>query len=428
MSKLDLRPTTLDGIKRLATRLKKADGIPHHEALDRVARQAGYENFAHASNALSGALAVAPRSKRPHDVFLTAYWHAADGTAGRVTLQTALDRPARSVAWRGASAGPYQLEHFRVTADDHIEATRELTSAEVARLVVAEACRALHFLDATDLCARTSRLRRVPALPHWDHIYELVHRGTGAWIVIDEPYVGDWLLEERRAWGADKGLHFDATPYRLYDRQAPDGDERMFFATFDADALGSIMSGIEQRSNELDPTRRLTFDTGPRTPAFRSPAQRDRKTRQRAAAAPIDPTKPRRNSLPYRYGDFVEGIFWRPAAEMPLSAHEECGELMAALRNLAYSTGRLVTINSTLDCWMGCERDLCSPWGDNTGPYRYRSSASLAAGMTVDAAFARIRHLLDSHYPECKPLRDMRKRLDVAQRQLARQLARQNAA
>lgn len=49
----ELKPKTLDGIKNLATGIKKRDGIKHHEALELAAKQAGYQNYRHAQNVLS---------------------------------------------------------------------------------------------------------------------------------------------------------------------------------------------------------------------------------------------------------------------------------------------------------------------------------------------------------------------------------------
>jgi hypothetical protein len=49
MTDLDqLRPRTIEGVKRLAKQLKRRDGIQYAEALDRAARQAGCANFANA--------------------------------------------------------------------------------------------------------------------------------------------------------------------------------------------------------------------------------------------------------------------------------------------------------------------------------------------------------------------------------------------
>lgn len=49
-----LKPTSMDGIKRLAKSLKKHYGILHHVALNRAAVQAGYQNYQHARNQLVG--------------------------------------------------------------------------------------------------------------------------------------------------------------------------------------------------------------------------------------------------------------------------------------------------------------------------------------------------------------------------------------
>lgn len=48
----ELRPTTIQGIKSLAKRLKKDRGITHSEALNAAAVQAGFGNYRHAQNEL----------------------------------------------------------------------------------------------------------------------------------------------------------------------------------------------------------------------------------------------------------------------------------------------------------------------------------------------------------------------------------------
>ena len=53
MSSKEIRPSSIDGIKRLAKSIKVAQGIQHTEALDVAARAAGYQNYRHASNFLS---------------------------------------------------------------------------------------------------------------------------------------------------------------------------------------------------------------------------------------------------------------------------------------------------------------------------------------------------------------------------------------
>lgn len=45
--------TTIDGLKRRAKRIKKAEGIQHSKALDKAAQEAGFSNFVHARRQLA---------------------------------------------------------------------------------------------------------------------------------------------------------------------------------------------------------------------------------------------------------------------------------------------------------------------------------------------------------------------------------------
>ena len=49
----DRKPSSLDGIKRLAKSIKAASGVTHAVALNEAARRAGFENYAHARKALT---------------------------------------------------------------------------------------------------------------------------------------------------------------------------------------------------------------------------------------------------------------------------------------------------------------------------------------------------------------------------------------
>ena len=55
MSNDSIRPSSLDGIKRLATSLKRERGIPHLQALDEAARKGDFQNFRHARGVLLAA-------------------------------------------------------------------------------------------------------------------------------------------------------------------------------------------------------------------------------------------------------------------------------------------------------------------------------------------------------------------------------------
>lgn len=49
----DRKPVTLHTIKRRATQLKKKTGLPHHQALDKIAAECGYNNYRDAHRQLS---------------------------------------------------------------------------------------------------------------------------------------------------------------------------------------------------------------------------------------------------------------------------------------------------------------------------------------------------------------------------------------
>ena len=48
----DIVPKSMEGIKRLAKKIKKEQGIAHMHALNEAAKRAGYSNFQHAKNVL----------------------------------------------------------------------------------------------------------------------------------------------------------------------------------------------------------------------------------------------------------------------------------------------------------------------------------------------------------------------------------------
>lgn len=75
------RPSSPDGIKRLAKAIKAELGLPHHAALNAAARQAGFQNFTHARHQLQHRQAASspehaasqpdpPRQLHPSEVYL----------------------------------------------------------------------------------------------------------------------------------------------------------------------------------------------------------------------------------------------------------------------------------------------------------------------------------------------------------------------
>ena len=90
MSRKSIRPSTLDGIKRLASSLKAEQQIQHARALDLAAQAAGFQNFIHAGHVLRNAPGTESRPSG-HLVYLTAYWKDRESnSSGRETLSIRL--------------------------------------------------------------------------------------------------------------------------------------------------------------------------------------------------------------------------------------------------------------------------------------------------------------------------------------------------
>ncbi|WP_448227441.1 hypothetical protein [Pseudoxanthomonas mexicana] len=101
-----IRPSTVDGIKQLAKKIKRERSTTHTEALDEASRQAGYENFVHARRQLS-----TPKTEG-FPVYLSIHWYErlADRPAGgtrragreilRVQLVSAIARGDRQASCR----------------------------------------------------------------------------------------------------------------------------------------------------------------------------------------------------------------------------------------------------------------------------------------------------------------------------------------
>lgn len=358
----------------------------------------------------------------PFDVFLSAYWKDQNGDSGRETLLIHVTRPLRELVSRRGGAGPYRLDFFRPDADDHLETRDDLISQDVARLVVAEAARALHFMDATNLRLAAKWSYRIPKLPRQDHTHHWLHAPTGTEVVADEPYCGSWLLDERRKWGEKLGVHFAATDVRLY------GDGRsvrepMFFASLDPSALDAIISGIARRKSDLQPSREWTGESAAYAPSFSSPARQATGKRKRPRPSPIDFTTPKNNALPYVYSPMSSDICWRPANTMPRVAHEEIGRLANALididgRSIGSPIGR---VRTRLDSWLGCELDRADVLGSSDTDIYWRSDRpTLPNEMTPDGAIDRIVDLLRTHYLDSAPLRQLLKMLESERAQLSR--------
>ncbi|QEH81571.1 hypothetical protein EIK56_27185 [Sphingomonas sp. C8-2] len=211
---------TLDGIKRAAKKLGRDLSIPHHDALDRVAREVGYQNFVHATRTFPdhGQLKAAPPR---FAIEIHQFW--ADRKAGErgteklaMTLGQSLDDLVKAHQCEGFLGGTevhdgrLLIGHGRADDRDH------------ARMWVCRLARTLQFMEATGLKPSASR-RGFPKsqwsnrLPGADHDHHWYHPGTRSFYLTDEPYPGagaKMYAAERAAWCDTHGYDVIASPWR----------------------------------------------------------------------------------------------------------------------------------------------------------------------------------------------------------------------
>lgn len=118
------QPTSVDGIKRLARRLKAQDHIPHSKALDAAARHAGFSNFIDAKRRIEKAAPARGRasvSKMPkgQSMPLEEFHQRARAQWDRAvaSITTADDPPTK--VWRGVRDIANALEPFMGEGRNH---------------------------------------------------------------------------------------------------------------------------------------------------------------------------------------------------------------------------------------------------------------------------------------------------------------------
>jgi hypothetical protein len=428
MSSEFIRPSTLGGIKRLAKSIKVDKGIKHVRALDAAAQAAGFENFRHAQNVLPDG-----HSHPRHPVFLTAYWRdKKSGERGRETLKLELDvlwseliRPAQFENVRG-------LLRFSPEGPDHLARTVLADSQTSARDRVCHAARTLQFMRATGLQPSKSHSRAFPggrssnAVPGRDHDSVWYDRKTKRYLSVDEPYEESVLgrVGERQGWAQhhDFVIVKPSWPGMYY----PEGGSRLYLIA-DAEKgipLQPIAAALDRLAAPIvkEP---WSGESGPSLPYFVSPG-----TIAQAEARALEPVRPRPKAVSGKrnttgYVQTFVGPQRRPSAKMPIGAHEKVGGLLKSVLVASYRRkgvyNRVDTVRSELDEWAQREYSPIELPNDHFFDLYYHeesvSNVPMLSPMEKNqhvASLEEAKRTLLSHYPDCKPLRDLVGRLENA--------------
>lgn len=401
-----IRPSTVDGIKQLAKKIKRERNITHTESLELASRQAGFENFVNAKRKLAAGMPG-------HCVFLTSYW-VDKGAMGRETLQITLPLPLLSIGTRRQITGERALRKFKVDADDHLEVIDLAGGQEYARREVCQAARELIFMAATGLVPGNSRAKsvrdQIRKMPGQDHQSHWVDKTTGVEVECDEPY-NDELLEQRKVWLASSGLSIIQPKWPgMY---LPD-DATLYMV---AEEEGYLHGLANRLANVPMLPRAETWsgESAEYNDTFVSPARLASGIRKRARPLPVTQWTVRNGARPYSMAPFGRSVSWRPDGRMSIAAHKEVASLIKALDYLHPLPSRdmagLVAARTLLDDWVQKEYGCKELSDDAFRELYYGCVDKLPQRMSPAAAVRRIRYLIQKGYPDSPPVRNLLRRL-----------------
>ena len=425
MSNDHIRPSSIEGIKQLAKRLKKADGVKHGVALDMASKAAGFENFKHALRSL----AANARPPRPgHEIYISVPWRDRTTKAtGREILKMAASKPLDALARPAHYKAARGLIAMQREAPDHIADTYTASSKEAAQAAACAAARTLQFIDATGLVPSTAK-RSFPRgqfqnrMPGSDHDRAWFDPAAKAYIRTNEPYNRGGVTAEQQQWAAQHGWTVAAAPWKgMYN---PD-DGCSLFLMADASkgySLDPIMSKLADAPTPIV-VADWSGESRPFLPEFISPG---RSAEIKAKSDSPKSEKPRRgpnNSV--EYATFLSGPSRRPKTRMPVDGHKAIGRLLKSVlvdtRQRAGVYRRVDAIRCELDNWVQCEykRDELSDEVFFSLYYQElpKDDPLLAPPAGRDrhiATLAEVAATLTRYYPECPPLRALLKKADLA--------------
>lgn len=283
MSETPLRPSSIEGVKRLAKQLKSQQGVDHHLALDAAARQAGFQNFKHAQNALANR---APELNTLPDtagypLHISAAWRdPSSGSGGIEILQVDLSTPQQALLTAGDLAKHRALAAFRSRAPDHLERVGVSRGQASARESVCEVARVLQFMDATRLRPSQAYLKVHPrgsyqhALPGQDHSSVWYDPIAKRYLYVDEPYssAAEQRAAERAAWAVNFGREIARTKWQgMYYP----GHTVMYLITdpIKGVPLQPILSKLDSLPSPVTAAN-WSGKSAPRLPPFTSPGAR----------------------------------------------------------------------------------------------------------------------------------------------------------
>lgn len=434
MNIASIQPSTVDGIKQLAKKIKRERNINHVEALILASRQAGFENFVHARRQLA-----APEGRRVFRVFLSAHWYMPRGAnpglerrGGREILQVNISRPLPEVVAKHRVSAARGLGWFRMEYADHLEHLTNLTSIEDARDRLARAARSLRFMDVTGLQPATTQrqheaMRPMGGFPSKDHSSEWFDPTGDGWVVLNEPYEQRSNMAshaECQAWVAKHGMHMLIPSWEGIHNP---GECLPYLVSSDAALLERITTALATVAPYPLPNP-WPHDTGVCGDDYVSPLRlADGKTRK---PRPGPSYRDYKGATPYGGRPGIRSS-WRPSKPMALELHRQLGDLMQRLSGvpLSWRLGRKLSMQrSLLEDWALVEhRNSHGPSVDDLY-YGGPSRPDLVTQPERLEALAKAKALVERGYNDCKPRHDLIATLDAVAAEIAARTERKASA
>lgn len=419
----NIQPSTIGGIKRHAKQLKKANGVPHHKALDIAARSASFENFTHACNQLQSSNMINSGCQ----LFFTVYWYDRQNrNVGREVLEIDLSMPLLKIASKSELKESNGLDWFRLASPDHFVNDHVSHSQKEAIDKICKAVRVLRFMEATGLKPSKDYKAAYPnrdhnnKLPKADHSSDWYDPDTGQVILIDEPYLDPVVDGERAAWAEKHNWHLQASKWAgMY---YPD-NSNMFVST-DA-SLGCDFIGLMAKIDNIPyPITEENWAgiSSEGHDTFFSPLSVTPQDKKRAVAKGTIYRMPTSKTLPMRGWDAPYNVR-RPNAVMSIESHQLAARLIKAVEESSTTpmavNNRLSSIKSKLEDWFFSEheKNVTNKFDlfyygsiDRNDPYVLQAYSSKG----LISLLQELKDLLQAAYVDCEPLRAMIGKLDTS--------------
>lgn len=425
MSNDHICPSSIEGIKQLAKRLKRADGLQHAAALDKASKAAGFENYKHA---LQGLNRMALPQRSAHALYISVPWRdRMKNATGREVLKIQTNKPLDALISPAQYKAARALSAMRREGPDHIADTCTASSQQAAREQACAAARTIQFIEITGWIPSNAK-RSFPRgqfqnrMPWSDHDTAWFDPVAKVHIRANEPYSRGGPTVEQQQWATYHGWVLAASPWKGMYR--PDGGSSLFLAA-DASRGYSLEPILSKLAAAAPPIVVADWhgESRPFLPLFVSPGRLTEIDVK--IASPKSEQRPRGANNSVKYSNFPFGMSRRPKARMSVEGHKTVGRLLkSVLIGTHHRAGvhrRVEAIRCELDDWVQCEYNRDELSDEVFFDLYYHElpkddplAAPLAGRDRHIASLTEVAAILARYYPECPPLRALLKKADLA--------------